>query len=93
VPLEVQSSGGNKPTCRCEQARATVVSGIPDQAPLERQGTSSHTGREVGPLERGFTSATNPEDFKGWVVEFHNEWSDELAKLPETLADAQKKSR
>jgi hypothetical protein len=44
-------------------------------------------------LERGFTSATNPEDFKGWVVEFHNEWSDELAKLPETLADAQKKSR
>ena len=44
---------------------------------------------EVGPLERGFTSATNPEDFKGWVVEFHNEWSDELAKLPGTLADAQ----
>ena len=45
----------------------------------------------VGPLERGFTSATNPEDFKGWVVEFHwhNEWSDELAKLPGTLADAQ----
>ena len=23
---------------------------------------------EVGPLERGFTSATNPEDFKGWVL-------------------------
>jgi hypothetical protein len=44
---------------------------------------------EVGPLERGFTSATNPENFKGWVVGFHSEHSDELAKLPETLADAQ----
>ena len=22
---------------------------------------------QVGPLERGFTSATSPEDFKGWV--------------------------
>ncbi len=44
---------------------------------------------EVGPLERGFTSATSPEDFKGWVVGFCNEQSDELAKLPEMLADAQ----
>ena len=44
---------------------------------------------EVGPLERGFTSATSPEDFKGWVVGFYNEQSDELAELPETLADAQ----
>jgi len=44
---------------------------------------------EVGPLERGFTSATSPEDFKGWVVGFDNEQSDELAKLlPEMLADA-----
>ena len=43
----------------------------------------------VGPLERGFTNATNPDDFKGWVVGFHHEWSDELAKLPMTLADAQ----
>jgi hypothetical protein len=44
----------------------------------------------VGPLERGFTSATNPEDFKGWVVGFYTEQSDELTKLlvPETLADA-----
>jgi hypothetical protein len=25
---------------------------------------------EVGPLERGFTSATNQENFKGWVVWF-----------------------
>ena len=44
---------------------------------------------EVGPLERGFTSATSPEDFKGWVVGFYNEQSDELAKLPEMPADAQ----
>jgi hypothetical protein len=44
---------------------------------------------QVGPLERGFTSATSPEDFKGWVVGFYNEQSDELAKLPEMLADAQ----
>ena len=44
---------------------------------------------EVGPLERGFTSATNPEDFEGWVVGFHGGWSDTLAKLPEKLADAQ----
>jgi hypothetical protein len=42
-------------------------------------------------LERGFTSssATSPGNFKGWVVGFYNEQSDELAKLPETLADAQ----
>ena len=40
-------------------------------------------------MERGFTSATSPEDFKGWVVGFCNEQSDELAKLPEMLADAQ----
>ncbi len=35
---------------------------------------------EVGPLERGFTSATNQEDLKGWVAGFHHhdEWSDEL---------------
>jgi hypothetical protein len=44
---------------------------------------------EVGPLERGFTSTTNQEDFKPWVVGFHHEWSDELAKLPETLANVQ----
>jgi hypothetical protein len=25
---------------------------------------------QVGPLERGFTSATSPEDLKGWVVGF-----------------------
>jgi hypothetical protein len=48
-------------------------------------------------LERGFTSAINPEDFRpcqwvlvvGFNLKFHNEWPDELAKLPETLADAQ----
>jgi hypothetical protein len=44
---------------------------------------------EVGPLERGFTSATNPEDFMGWVIGFHIEDSDELTKLPMMLADAQ----
>ena len=44
---------------------------------------------QVGPLERGFTSATSPEDFEGWVVGFYNEQSDKLAKLPEMLADAQ----
>ncbi len=44
---------------------------------------------EVGPLERGFTSATSREDFRGWVVGFHNEQSDELAKLPGMLADEQ----
>ena len=42
-------------------------------------------------MERGFTDATSPEDFTGWVVGpgFYNEQSDELAKLPEMLADAQ----
>ena len=40
-------------------------------------------------MERGFTSATSRKDFKGWVVGFYNEQSDELAKLPEMLADAQ----
>ena len=40
-------------------------------------------------MERGFTSAISPEDFKPWVVGFHNEWLDELAKLPTTLADVQ----
>ncbi len=46
---------------------------------------------EEGPLERGFTSATShwQEDFKGWVVGFHGEQSDELTKLPMMLADAQ----
>ncbi len=33
---------------------------------------------EVGPLERGFTSATSLEDCKGWVVGLYNE----LAELP-----------
>ena len=44
---------------------------------------------EIGPLERRFTSATSPEDFKPWVLVFYNEQSDELAKLPVMLADAQ----
>jgi hypothetical protein len=44
---------------------------------------------EVGPLERGFTSAVSREDFQGWVLGFYNEQSDGLAKLPVTLADAQ----
>jgi hypothetical protein len=35
----------------------------------------------------GFTSATNQDDFKGWVVEFHHELSDELTQLPMALAD------
>ncbi len=39
-------------------------------------------------MERGFTSVVSPEDFKGWVVGFYNEQSDELAKLPEMLADS-----
>jgi hypothetical protein len=43
----------------------------------------------VGPFERGFANATNPDDFKGWAVGFYGEWSDELTKLPMTLADAQ----
>ena len=43
----------------------------------------------VGPLERGFTSVTNPTDFKGLVIGFYGEHSDELAKLPKMLADAQ----
>jgi hypothetical protein len=42
----------------------------------------------VGPLELGFTNATNPDDFNGWVVGFYGERSDGLAKLPTTLADA-----
>ena len=37
---------------------------------------------EVGPLERGFTSAVSREDFQGWVLGFYNEQSDGLAKLP-----------
>ncbi len=42
-------------------------------------------------MERGFTSATSPEDLRGWVVGpgFCNEQPDELAKLPEMLAGAQ----
>jgi hypothetical protein len=44
---------------------------------------------EVGPLERGFTSAVSREDFQGWVLGFYNEQSDGLAKLPVMLADAQ----
>ena len=43
----------------------------------------------VGPLERGFTSVTNPTDFKGLVIGFYGAHSDELAKLPKMLADAQ----
>ncbi len=41
--------------------------------------------------ELGFTNAANPltEDFMAWVVGFHGEHSDELTKLPTTLADAQ----
>ena len=39
----------------------------------------------VGPCEPACsTSATNPDDFNGWVVGFHGEWSDGLAKLPTT---------
>jgi hypothetical protein len=45
---------------------------------------------EVGPLERGFTSAViSREDFQGWVLGFYNEQSDGPAKLPMMLADAQ----
>ena len=55
---------------------------------LKRQRSSAHTG-EVGPLERGFTSAVSREDFQGWVLGFYNEQSDGLAKLPVMLADAQ----
>ncbi len=46
---------------------------------------------EVGPLGRGFRSATNQEDFRPRVVGFRHwhdaEWSDELrlTKLPETV--------
>jgi hypothetical protein len=40
-----------------------------------------------------FDEQANPEDFEGWVVGFHGEWSDKLAKLlvlvPGKLADAQ----
>ena len=44
----------------------------------------------VGPLERGLKNATKSgQNFVGWVVGFYSEWSDELTKLPETLADAQ----
>ena len=39
-------------------------------------------------MERGFASATSPEDFKGWVLGFYNEQSDELAKLPEMRGPA-----
>jgi hypothetical protein len=44
---------------------------------------------DVGPLERGFTSAVSREDFQGWALGFYNEQSDGLAKLPVMLADAQ----
>ncbi len=44
---------------------------------------------DVGPLERGFTSAVSREDFQGWVLGFYNGQSDGLAKLPVMLADAQ----
>ena len=40
-------------------------------------------------MERGFTSITNPTDFKRWVLGLYGEWSDEQAKLPTMLADAQ----
>ena len=43
----------------------------------------------VGPLEHGFTGITNPTDFKGWVLGFYGEWSDEVTKLPTMLDDAQ----
>ena len=47
----------------------------------------------VGPLERGFTSATNPDNPKKRIVGFYGEWSDELPNYPshesEALADAQ----
>ena len=44
----------------------------------------------VGPLERGLKNATKSgQNFVGWVVGFYSEWSDELTKLPEMLADAQ----
>jgi hypothetical protein len=51
--------------------------------------SSSHTRGRVRPLERGFTSITNLTDVKGWVFGFYGEWSDELAKLPTLLADAE----
>ena len=41
------------------------------------------------PLERGFTTASNPTDFKGWVLGFYDEWLEERTKLPTMLADAQ----
>ncbi len=35
-------------------------------------------------------NATNSGvNFDAWVVGFYGEWSDELSKLPEMLADAQ----
>ena len=51
----------------------------------------SHTpDGTVGPLERGLKNATKSgQNFVGWVGGFYSEWSDELTKLPETLADAQ----
>ena len=41
------------------------------------------------PLARCLTSTTNPTDFKGWVLSFYGAMSNELAKLPTMLADAQ----
>ena len=43
------------------------------------------------PLARRLTvtSTTNPTDFKGWVLSFYGAMSNELAKLPTMLADAQ----
>jgi hypothetical protein len=40
----------------------------------------------VGPLVLAFTSIINPTDFKGWVLGFYGEMSNELAKLPTMLA-------
>jgi hypothetical protein len=41
------------------------------------------------PLARRSTSTTDPTDFKGWVLSFYGAMSNELAKLPTMLADAQ----
>jgi hypothetical protein len=43
----------------------------------------------LGRGDRPLGARIRREDFKGWVLGFYNEQSDELAKLPVMLADAQ----
>ncbi len=74
MPLEVRSCGGNKPTRRVNKRASgqQLYQEHLTRLRLKDRDLLDTPDGVVGPtLERGFTSAINPDDFNGRVVGFH----------------------